>query len=386
MTFCEGTPVNSKPILIVAAAARMMAESGRRGNLRLLTIDQFGDQDTLKASDRLIKAAAEDGGLSPNRVRSAIESLDPKAEAQVVLGGGLDSHPELIEHIESHRSLIGNSAERFKQLKMPERCFALFDKLGIPYPDVSWRGPTDSREWLLKTGCSEGGKGVRSAAHDQAGSGDFYQRRLAGPTYSLLFLANGDDLKIIGFNTLRTVAIGKTPFLFAGAQNFTDLGIEVRRRMAAVALKLIKNIGLVGLNSLDFMLDPQKGPLVLEINPRPSATMALYDRDMPEGLLRAHIHAVYGKLMPIPATTQFRAFHVVIASRMLSISENLIWPSWCHDRPVPGTSVLPGAPFCTVEAEASSPQSALKLLSRRIDHLKVLMAAPIHYSSFSYPV
>lgn len=378
----EKTPVS----LVVAASARVLAESGRKGDIGLLAIDQYGDEDTRKASQALIRAESREGGLDPEQVIAAMEILDPKREAQVLLGGGLDSHPELIVAIAEQRTLLGNSPDLFKQLKDPQACFPLLDALGIPYPDVCWQCPGETASWLLKTGCSEGGKGVRFSAHDQPGPGDYYQRRLAGSTYSVLFLANGDALKIIGFNTLQTLAAGKTPFLFAGAMNFTDLQTDVRRAVAAFALKLVRKTGLVGLNSLDFMIDPLKGPLVLEINPRPSATMALYDRDAPHGLLRAHMQAAGGDLMPISATTHFRAFHVVLATRHIVASTAQIWPSWAHDRPSVGSSVMAGTPFCTVEAEASSPRRALKLLMRRIGHLKTLMDTAMQTPSFSYPV
>lgn len=374
------------PILVIAASARVLTESGRKGNLRLLAIDQYGDEDTRNATQAMVRVASLDANQSSNHIQKAIETLDPNGHAQVLLGGGLDSHPEHVETIATQRTLLGNPPHLFRQIKNPESFFKLLDILAIPYPEICWKNPPNPSSWLLKTGCSEGGKGVRFPGHDQAAPGDYYQRRIAGSTYSVLFLANGDDLRIIGFNTLQTIAVGKTPFLFAGAMNFTNLGKDVLHVVAGFALKLVRKTGLVGLNSMDFMFDPLKGPLVLEINPRPSATMALYDRDAPLGLLRAHIQATGGSLMPIPITTQFRTFHVVLAGRNLSVPQALAWPSWCHDRPIKGTSVMANTPFCTVEAEASSPQRALKRLRHRLSLLKSLMDNPKQPPSSSFLV
>jgi predicted ATP-grasp superfamily ATP-dependent carboligase len=378
----ERTP----PILAIAASARVLAESGRKGKITLLSIDQFGDEDTQRASHAQISIPSLNGGLDPHRILEAIETLDPRREAQVVFGGGLDSLPDLVEAIGYQRTILGNPARLFRVLKEPRSCFELLDALAIPYPEICWEYPKDPASWLLKTGCSEGGKGVRSPAHDQAASGDYYQRRLAGSTYSILFLANGDALRIIGFNTLQTIAVGKTPFLFAGAMNFTNLGADVLRLVGSFALKIVRKTGLVGLNSMDFMFDPHKGPLVLEINPRPSATMALYDRDAPFGLLRAHMEAVRGHLGEVTAPLQFRAFHAVLARRTLAIPQAISWPSWCHDRPCMGSTVMVGSPFCTVEAASSTPERALKLLQRRISLLTSLMTHPAQTPSFSYPV
>jgi uncharacterized protein len=376
----------SPPILAIAASARVLAESSRKGGTTLLAIDQYGDEDTQRASHAHISVPSPQGGLDPDQILKAIETLDPQREAQVVVGGGLDSLPDLVESIAHQRTLVGNPPHLFRLLKEPKSWFGLLDALAIPYPEVSWKSPRDPASWLLKTGCSEGGKGVRSPAHDQAESGDYYQRLLSGSTYSVLFLANGDALRIIGFNTLQTIAVGKTPFLFAGATNFTNLGTDVLRLVGAFALKLVRTTGLVGLNSLDFMHDPQKGPMVLEINPRPSATMALYDRDAPRGLLRAHTEAVKGRLEEMSAPQQFRAFHVVLAQRKLAITQAITWPSWCHDRPPLGTSIMLGSPFCTVEASSSTPQRALELLKQRIGLLTRVMTHPAQTPPFSYPV
>ena len=376
----------SPPILAIAASARLLAESARKGGFTVLSIDQYGDEDTQRASKAIMHAPSLHGGLDPNRMLQSIEALDPQGKAQVVVGGGLDSYPDLVGTIAQRRTLLGNPPRVFKQLKDPRACFKLLDALSIPYPEIRWEWPPNPSCWLLKTGCSEGGKGVRSPAHDQAASADYYQRRLAGSTYSVLFLANGDTLRIIGFNTLQTIAVGKTPFLFAGATNFTDLGTDVLRVVSSFALKLVRSVGLVGLNSMDFMFDAEKGPLVLEINPRPSATMALYDADAPLGLLRAHIEAVRGHWVDMATPRQFRAFHVVLASQPLALPKSITWPSWCHDRPCVGSSIMAGMPFCTVDAESSTPQRALQLLKRRIRLLKTLMANPAQTPSFSYPV
>lgn len=374
------------PILAIAASARVLAESSRKGKMTLLSIDQFGDEDTQQASHAQISVPSVHGGLDPHRVLEAIETLDPRRETQVVFGGGLDSLPDLVEAIGHQRLILGNPPRLIKALKEPRSCFELLDTLAIPYPEICWKYPKDPASWLLKTGCSEGGKGVRSPAHDQATSGDYYQRRIAGSTYSVLFLANGDTLRIIGFNTLQTIAAGNTPFLFAGAMNFTNLGTDVLRLVSSFALKVVRRTGLVGLNSMDFMFDPQKGPLVLEINPRPSATMALYDQDAPMGLLREHIEAVRGHLGELKPPQQFRAFHAILARRTLGISQAIAWPSWCHDRPCMGSTIMVGNPFCTVEAASSTPLRALKLLQQRISLLANLMTDSAQTPSFSYPV
>lgn len=374
-------------IVLIAASARMLAESSRRAALPVMAIDQFGDEDTRAASRRVITAPAEGGGLDSTAVLNALALLDPDRQAKVVLGGGLDSAPHLIQRIGEERTIIGNTPLTHLRLKEAPAFFDLLNELSIPYPDIRWNTENASSEWLLKSSCSEGGKGVRFFAHDQLRSGDYLQRRLAGSTYSVLFLAGNGHQKIIGFNTLRHIAMGDRPFLFAGAANFVRLRPKTLRQVQSYVQKMVCATGIVGLNSLDFMLDPEGQPQILEINPRPSATLALYDEDAPSGLLDAHIRAASGQgLAAMNPPRQFRCFEVALSPRDLTIPRGLSWPDWCRDRPVAGTMVPEGRPFCTVESQATNAHLALKLLRLRMRTLGHRLSGLPHPSPYSYPV
>jgi predicted ATP-grasp superfamily ATP-dependent carboligase len=377
----------NSPIIIIAASARMLIQSGKKAQLSMIAIDQYGDEDTRSAALQTVMIAAKDGSLDGSHVLDRLRAIDPDHRAQIVFGGGLDSTPELRHRIGEEWNLIGNHPAQDAHLKEAAAWFALLDRLSIPYPEIRWNGEEPKGEWLLKRSCSEGGKGVRFFSNDQFRPGDYIQRRVAGPTYSVLFLAAHGTLKIIGFNTLRHIAMGDRPFLFAGAANFTPLSPEIRQQVSGFARKIVQRTGLVGLNSLDFMLDPDRGPVVLEINLRPSATLALYDDDAPEGLLKAHIDASRGLgLADVRRPPLARCYEVIQAPRPLMIPMNLSWPSWCRDRPTAGSQVAQGAPFCTVEAQAPSAASALRLLALRGRTLCNLLSRSGPHLSYPCPV
>ena len=123
--------------------------------------------------------------------------------------------------------------------------------------------------------------------------------------------------------------------------------------------------GLVGLNGLDFLLQEHRW-LALEVNPRPTATVELYDADYAAGLFEWQLRACEGEL-PVRAAPAraVRAHAVVYAPRALHVTAGWAFPRWCRDVPPAGARFAPGQPFCTVHAAASDAARAAALVRRR---------------------
>lgn len=354
-------------LLVVSCSARMLARSAARAGLRPVALDLYADADTRDYTEACEAVAAGEIGFDAAALLEAAARLAPNSP--LLYGSGMDVAPELLARLARDREVYGNPPAVLRLLKAPETFFALLRRLGIPHPETRFSPPEDPENWLLKSGCSEGGKGVRFCAQDGAGAGDYYQRRLPGPPLSALFLADGRNARILGFNTLWTVSHFGRPFLFVGAINRAGLSPEQREQVRDHVAKLVRALGLVGLGSLDFMADGEICR-VLEINPRPSATLGLYDPDFPAGLLAQHIQACRGRLDDAgPAEGPVRAFATLFAPETLAIPESMAWPEWCADRPVPGSIVEAGQPLCTVEAEGHGIPEVEALITRRKAHL-----------------
>jgi predicted ATP-grasp superfamily ATP-dependent carboligase len=124
--------------------------------------------------------------------------------------------------------------------------------------------------------------------------------------------------------------------------------------MDEAARKITAAVGLKGLNSADFILTEQ-GLLLLEINPRLSATIDLYD--IPD-LFERHVQACRGKLTSLPVQEQQAKAHgILYASQRLNIPENFAWPVWAADIPHTGW-VQQHAPLCTVFGQADVVEEA----------------------------
>jgi len=347
----------------------MLAQSCSRAGIDALALDWFADTDTIACSRACAAISAADRpDFDSERLLAECERLAPAGSGTaLVTAGGFDSRPELLEALMAGRSLYGNPPDTLRRIKTPGHFFGLLDELGIPYPatqlDTAVTAPGPGR-WLIKHRASEGGIGVQPFAPGQViPSGCYLQQRLEAPAHSLLFLANGTDIAPVGFNRLLTSGHRRDrPMLFGGALTPTTLPTTQRRAVCRYARDLTRALGLVGLNSLDF-IDYGEHCRALELNPRPSATLCLHDGNYRHGLLAAHLDACRGTLTTATVMDDPpRGFRIVYAERQGRIPPGINWPDWAADRPSPGTVLSVGDPLCSVSASAAS----LPVLERRL--------------------
>lgn len=364
-------------ILIVAPSGRMLAASARRGGLRPVVFDLFGDSDTRELAETHV-LTDENGRFDEPRLLRQVEAVVAANPVHgLVYGGGLECLPELLQRLARLVPLCGNPPEVARACKTPERFFSCLARLGIPFPETCFSSPPAGSEWLVKPRCGTGGKRVGfHAARDGAGAEVYFQRHIQGEALSALFLADGRTARVVGFNTLWSENRSTdTPFLFAGTLNRTPLDDAQRAEIRGWVESLSGALALKGLNGLDFMFDGQRCH-VLEVNPRPSATLTLYDAGYPQGLLAAHLDACSGRLPAgdLPPSVP-RAWRVVHAQRDGQIPPGLEWPAWSADRPPPGACFGAGEPLCTVSAEGATGEDAAALSEARRDAVLALCSA-----------
>jgi predicted ATP-grasp superfamily ATP-dependent carboligase len=146
--------------------------------------------------------------------------------------------------------------------------------------------------------------------------------------------------------------------------------------MTATVKKLARVYPIKGLASADFLLCGEV-PLLLEINPRPGATLDIFDRGRRK-LLSLHIEAVReGKLPPRALDLQdAMASAIVYAARRAQAPADGVWPAWVADRPQPSEWIDKSRPICTVSARAGTAAGARRLAeSRRRKILQLFQAA-----------
>ncbi|MDB5558622.1 MAG: hypothetical protein JWQ36_1556, partial [Enterovirga sp.] len=263
-----------------------------------------------------------------------------------------------------HR-LLGTDAAVIARLKDPLRLASLLAELGIPHPPLSLVPVPREHGWLRKRVGGSGGRHIRAARPgERLRAGEYLQQEVRGRPVSVAVLADGRGCDILGFSEQWTAPSRSAPFRYGGAVAPAALAPELARGMAGAAAAVAAASGLRGLASADFLVD-DSGWWLLEINPRPGATLDLLDRG-PTPLLLRHIEACAGGLgQPESAPAGAAASAILYASRTIRAVPVLAWPDHVADRPRPGSRIAAGAPICTVAAEAPSARAARALLQTR---------------------
>ena len=265
----------SPNLAVIAVCARPFVTAAARLGYHVTAFDVFNDVDTRRFSCNSAQVAFSRGGFDAEDLWRKLSLLDPDALIGVTYGSGLENQPELLEKISRRFSLLGNSPEVVASVKDPRRFFPLLDTLGVAYPEVRFDAPCEDEGWLVKSAGGSGGTHIRNGDFHLAAD-DYCQCKVDGRPVSILFLADGTCIEIVGFNEQWLAPAVGMPFRYGGAVGNISLPEGCAERMAQAARAVTAAAGLRGLNSMDFLLAGDD-VLALEVNPRLSATFDLYD-------------------------------------------------------------------------------------------------------------
>ena len=365
------------PLLVVSASARALAQSAARAGLPVVALDLFNDMDVRALAAASCSVAARNGKFDARRLLAAAQDLCPPERCGgLIYGSGFEGRTRLLGRLARGRTLFGNAPDTVARLKDPTRFFALLDGLGLAHPETRLDAPVDVSGWLVKRSGGAGGSHVKPASRrHRARPQRYFQRLQRGRTLSALFVANGHAACVIGYNEQWTAGIAQcAPYCYGGAVSGISLPQSARARIAAGLDRLVRATGLVGLNGLDFILDADGEPRVLEINPRPTATIDLYDADFEGALLALHLRACRGELPQIQRPDGSRAHAIVYAANALRVPSAMNWPQWCTDIPGSGSLIPAGAPLCSVHAQAASSTRAREMAMVRRGLMSTLLS------------
>ncbi|MGZ8192020.1 MAG: ATP-grasp domain-containing protein [Methylobacter sp.] len=362
--------LSSGIVLIIAGSGRMLAQAAKNAGLKPLVIDLFADLDTQSYAEAFYQIPS----LAEEHVTPAVEYFIKRyAVTHAIYGSGLEYYPKSLYYLDSRLIIVGNHPDTFAKLQNKQAFFSVLDELNIPYTEVAFSAPEYTGNWLIKPLQGHGGIGIKHYhKNDNASSAVYWQKYQAGTQNSVLFLADGQQVQIIGFNTQSIIRLSETQeFVFSGVINISELVDEQKSLIMDGLNRLVPVFELKGLNSLDF-IQSDNCSYVLEINPRPSASMQLYD----DNLLVRHIQAcveatsvaqslVNRRLKP-PLQSGYTGYQIVYAEHDLMIPEKYEWPEWCMDLPESGSIIRTGQPVCSIIAhQKPSQQIAEQLLIKR---------------------
>lgn len=370
-------------LLLIGLTTRALAESARRAGCDAVTVDYFGDVDTRRLYPNLSLRERGLGYSAPALARLAREI----PYDAVMYGGGLENHPDVVAELAEGKVLLGNLPAVLRRVRDPSVLFPYLASRGFNVPSTIL-SPADetpaSGRWLVKPVAGGGGQGVRPWRGGRVPPRQMLQARIAGVPASAIFVANGRESVVLGWSRQLHAP---TTFRYAGnvlpLEAPDDTLDEVRR----LAQTLTEEFGLMGLNGIDFVLRGGR-PVLVEVNPRYSASMELVDRAADTAVLALHL-AAFGGHLPDPALAR-AALHptgeagvhgkaIVYARRAVSLADS---PGWIargvRDVPHPGEIIGKGHPICTVFASGSSvPACLTRLRAAETSILEACVPTPV---------
>jgi predicted ATP-grasp superfamily ATP-dependent carboligase len=367
--------------IIIAISGRALAVSANRAGYRVIVADCFADEDTSSVSEAVYQLQYTDDGFIEEELLTTIEKiLSPASNAKLVIGSGFESQPDLIDKLAELAPVFSNNKKTIIKVKEPSSFFPMLKKYAISHPKTMFSRPDLSENYLIKKNAGIGGINTRwLEQNDESDDNNYYyQEYVPGEVASVLFLANGKQAKIVGFNhQLQSEDFPESPFLYQGAITLNKNIINNIEVIDNIINKITSSSKLKGLCGLDYIINEQNEVVVLEVNPRPPATFELHEEE--RALFDAHLACFDGKFVELEQqntnNSKFKGYAILYAKENLFISDKLMLPEWVKDRPRAESVIPTKFPVCSVHAKEISLDKLKAMLFNRLLQIETMIAA-----------
>ena len=421
-------------VILIGASVRSFAQSALRDGIRPVCVDMFCDAD-LRAS---LQKNGLDGAFWCREIDSfagaAGAVTDVASDVPAIVLGGLENHETSFRQLSAQRAVLGPDWNTIEQLRNPERLFSQLRDRGCCVPRFLVKGqnlPTHEPglRWLCKNRRSAGGQGIRwyvdsDESRQQQSENvltDDLQEFIDGIPISASFLAtarpgsksanNQHNVVLLGcaLQLSGCAALHAADFHFCGNAGPLSLSAKLTQHVVHCGRAVAAAWPVCGLFGIDFVVRDGR-PLIVEINPRPTASHELHELAQPD--LPGHISLQLERSAQpcLLATGVFgrnnqAASHecsserrgcwsrfVIYAGQDSVISaameEKLLthcWSDrrdfpqdfWLADIPTAETKIPAGTPLCSLYADLSTKCQRFSTLRSLLDLLPVSGKVPV---------
>ena len=264
---------------------RAAAVDARHAGFSIVAMDHFGDADLRAVCDQWIHLNRTDDWASAVTDRTAT----------IVPTGGFDWQAS---GRPSHQGLIAFPPKpQFDAMRDLQVLAELAHDADIALPitlqhdELANLDPAVLNRWLIKPQAGTGGLGIRSISEHEVGSatsqlqpGEYLQQRIAGRPIGVNFISRCRDgnyqAKLLAaFGGLTHRKNPEHRWLYGGSigplELHNTISSELHQKLARLGNRIAQRFELVGLFNVDLILTPDRSLVMLEINPRYSASMEL---------------------------------------------------------------------------------------------------------------
>lgn len=368
-----------KRVLIVAQSGRALAQAAVLGGWSPWVIDRFADSDTVAVSNNVIRISGDgDFALHAQHLLAAIAKVQDQAGPMpVVLGSAFESTPELVELIARSNRIYGCDATVIRSNLDSSQVFErVRSHTKSQVPATQRERPAEIRGWLRKRSGACGGDHVqRLTTSTMDGPGYFFQRFIEGRSLSALLIAGAAGTVLCGLaEHLRWHPNGHQTFRYEGARSLASAPPSLSAAAATLGTDVAASLDIIGCFGIDFIVRGEADIVLVDVNPRPTATLDLY-ADKGE-IFHVHMTAcATGELLySRPRRAEAYGHLLLYADAPWVVPQSIEWPDYVADRPVPGTPISRGAPLCTVRTKAQRGTRIMNELANKYDDLLALLS------------
>jgi predicted ATP-grasp superfamily ATP-dependent carboligase len=385
-------------LVVIGASVRALACSATRAGWLVHAGDLFADADLRAMATSVTRVAGRGCHGYPQGLAAVLATSPP---GPWCYSGALENHPDLLDAMAAGRPLAGNGGQAVRAVRDHARLGEALAAAGLDAPATfpAPHGlPTDG-SFLVKPSRSAGGRGIRPWHGGRALADHVWQERVAGRTWSLSFVCGSGAGRLWGASRQL---VGRSwchasPFAYCGsvAVDPGSLPAAIRAQARRLGDLLGSGFGLVGLVGVDVVIGANGRLHVIEVNPRPTASMELGER-IGTGSLAADHLAACGVASPRahaaarpPRSAATWAKAVLFAPRALQVTASRAdrlaahaaawtahdgWPA-VADIPGAGSHIPAGSPVVTLFAAATNEPLARRRLRQRTERLLSILLA-----------
>jgi len=380
---------NMQNILAIGFDTRNIVCSASRAGYKICSIDAFQDLDLQKcayASALLeCRTSSELRQLDPRWIIAKMNTFGLEFDA-IVPGSGM----EMLDPGGFPCPVLASCPDAVKEASNKKHLAKKLEALEMPHPQCYSPEELDAIEYPVILKPSSGGGGIFNrvardrqellAAFEELARLDpglvaeelIIQDFLEGIPSSVSLLSTKSQALAVAVNEqlIGIPWLSRLPFAYCG--NVTPFRTKHAEEMEALAEELVLELGLLGSNGVDFLVT-EKGPVVLEVNPRFQGSLDTIEMATGINLFEAHIGCFRGELPEKPEAKRFVARGVIYSDRELFIDRKLmdvILREKSADIPSMGTVTEPDWPLTSLFACASTKDEAVRSLERGAERIK----------------